>query len=133
LETLTEQAGPDVNLTRLSQVVEQRKQQQNTLVLVVKVAPESAMKFLCYDVYKNLIIQDPENPTILERFCAGFVVHRNSARHTFVRIVPSHLYHPTCQSARLYLECNLAKPHSSQPNVTLTTTELHADHSQTSR
>eukprot|EP00854_Cymbomonas_tetramitiformis_P011178 gene11178-13209_t len=38
---------------------------------VMKIAPETGMKFLAYDWFKETIAQDPTNVTVWERFAAG--------------------------------------------------------------
>eukprot|EP01087_Luapelamoeba_hula_P001649 TRINITY_DN1136_c0_g1_i1.p1 TRINITY_DN1136_c0_g1~~TRINITY_DN1136_c0_g1_i1.p1 ORF type:complete len:609 (+),score=117.79 TRINITY_DN1136_c0_g1_i1:131-1957(+) len=38
---------------------------------VVKIVPESAVKFWAYDMFKRVICQDSDKPRILERFLAG--------------------------------------------------------------
>ncbi len=38
---------------------------------IIKIVPETAMRFVCYDIAKQAICRDPEDPTIFERFVAG--------------------------------------------------------------
>ncbi len=38
---------------------------------MIKIVPETAMRFVCYDIAKRAICVNTEDPTILERFIAG--------------------------------------------------------------
>ena len=44
---------------------------RGNLINCIKIAPETAFKFLFFDEIKKLISHDPSNVTIFERFAAG--------------------------------------------------------------